>query len=245
MFTQIRGPEQYFMGYLEDNALLIQFILIEFVQTYRLTFQIKPLIQEVLESTKPPENHLKSLIQIFGQLVGSLPQQERSSFSRWTKGSLSKLKDYSEQFSRNSHYKNKNHINLHMTAHHFWMTAIHHVELLHSIHSNPPTQKGEANLLLHSLKKIFQTLQTRVNQLIRQIPRVMNEFADNENVILCLFRIKPQLNDIYGSDLFKLFKWSKSKDELIQFMIERFKERGFETLIPTIHQVIEAQVCRT
>ena len=242
MFTQIPGPDQHFSAYYEDNSILIQFIMVEFVQTYQLTLQIKKLIQENLDSPQISSELFPSLIQILGQLTGCLSQHERSAFSRWTKGSLTKFKEHCEQFSRNSSHQNKQHVSLHMAAHHAWLTAIHNFELLNSLYTNPYTQNPKTLLHLFPLKRSFHILQNRINQIIRYIPHVMNDYWNNENVILCLLRKRAQFTEIYGSDfLYKRFKWPVKIKELIQLLVLRYQARGFEALLPTIQQILDSE----
>lgn len=242
MFTQISGPHHHFSAYYEDNSLLIQFMMVEFIQTYQLTFQIKTLIHEHLDSNEKSNSVLHSLSHILGQLVGHFPHQGRSSFSRWAKGSLTKLKEYAEQFSRNSSHQNKQHVNLHMATHQAWLTALHNLELLNSLSMNPYTPNSDAILLLLPLKRTFNTLQIRFNQVIRHIPRVMREYWNNENVILCLLRKRAQFIEIYGSDfLYKRLKWPVKTKELAQLLVERYQARGFEALLPTIQQILDSQ----
>lgn len=214
----------------------------EFIQIYQSTFQIKTLIQDHLDSIKTSEVVFTSLIQIFGQLVGCLPQEERSSLSRWKKGSLTKFKEYCEQFSRNASHQNKKHADLHMAAHQTWLTAIHNFELLNSLYINPYTQNREAILLVLPFKRALNTLQIRFNQVIRYLPRVMHEYWNNENVILCLLRKKTELAEIYGPDfLYKRFKWPVQTQELIQLSIQRYQSRGFESLSPIIQQIFNEE----
>lgn len=241
MFTEISGPDQHFNAYYEDNSLLIQFIMAEFVRVHQLTSQLKTLTQEHLDSDQSSRTILHSLLQILGKLLGCFPQQKNSTFSGWTKGSLTKLREYSEQFSRNSSHQKRQHVNLHMATHQTWLAAIHYLELIRSLCINPYTQNSDTILLLLPLKRAFNSLQIRFNQVIRSFPRIMNEYWNNENVILCLLRKKALFVDIYGPHfLFKHFKWPVKTHDLIQLLIQRYQLRGFEALLPTIQQIVDS-----
>lgn len=242
MLTQIGRPNHHFSAFYEDNSILIQFILEEFIHAYQLTSQIKELIQECLDSTDRLNSLSLSLIQILGQLVGCLHHQERSSLSRWTRGSLTKFKEYCEQFSRNSSHQNKQHVNLHMAAHQAWIMATYNLELLNSLYTNPYIPDSNSIIFLLPLKRSLQNLQLRFDQISRYIPRVLNEFWHNENVIYCLIRKKKLLTEIYGQDFFyKRFKWPKKTSGLIELLISRYQARGFETLLPSIHHLFESE----
>jgi hypothetical protein len=238
--TKNRGPGHHFSAFYEDNALLIQFVVNEFIQSYQLTLKIKLLVQEHLDSHPPSDALIFGLIQILGQLVGCPPQQERpSSISHWTKGPLTKFKEHCEQFSRNSLHQNKQHVDLHMAAHQAWLISLHTLELLNSLTLNPYVANPKTILFLSPLKRAFQHLQIRINQIIRYIPRIMNVYWNNENVLLCLLRKKELLTEIYGPDfLHKRFKWPLKTAELIQLLIERYQARGFDSLLPTIQQLL-------
>lgn len=242
MLTQIQGPDRHFTAFYKDNALLIQFMIEEFIQSYPLTMQINTLIQERLDSIQNLNTVSFSLIQILGRLIGAPSQQENSFFSSWTKGPLTKLKEYCEQFSSNSAHKNKQYVNLHLAAQHTWMLAVNNFEMLLSLSANPNPQNPSSMLFLLPLERAFQRLQRHFNQISRYIPRVTTAFWNNENVILYLFRKKSLLEEIYGSDFFyKRFKLSKKYPELIELLIKRYEARGFENLLPTIQYLFESK----
>lgn len=240
MFTQFPGPDHHFSAYYENNSLLIQFMMGEFIQTRQLTLRIKSLIHEHLESEEKFYAIYPSLIQTLRELIGSSARHEQHSFSLWSNGSLTKLKVYCEQFSRNSSHQHKRHINLHMATHQAWLSAMHNLELLNSLciasYKNPETV-----LPLISLKRTFNTLQIRFNQIVRSLPRVLNDYKSDENVILCLLRKRDQLIEIYGEDFLQRFKWPFKSKELVQLLVERYQVRGFEALVPTIQQIFETK----
>lgn len=245
MFTETQASHRHFSTFYEDNTLLIQFIVVEFIQIYHLTSQIKRLIQNrlnPLSHSDPSAPFVSPLTEMLIQLVGYFPQKERPSSSYWTKGPLTKFKEYCEKLSLNSHQQNKEHRQLHRAAYQIWLSAIHHMELLHSLHLNPYIQNSEAVISLLHLKRTLNTLEARFNQVMHSLPLVLISYSDNENVILCLLRKKAQLSEIYGSDfLHKQFKWPMKSKELIQLLTKRYQERGFEGLLPTIQQIHDAE----
>lgn len=240
MLTQIQGPDRHFTAFYKDNTILIQFLIEEFIRSYQLTFQIKTLIQEGLDSTQSLSSFALSLIRILGQLIGSPSHHEHTSPSSWTKGPLTKFKEYCEQFSRNSTHQNKQYINLHIAVQHAWMLAVNNFELLHAISTNPHPQNSSSMLYLLPIERAFHRLQKRFNQISRYIPRISAVFWNNENVILYLFRRKYLLEEIYGSDFFyKRFKLAMNTPDLIELLTKRYQARGFESLLPTIQYLVE------
>lgn len=238
MFTQIPIPSSDFSAYYEDNSILIQFMIVEFVHIYQNLFQVHTLIQEQLDSNHLSVTLFPSLIQLLEQLVGSPSQQEKSSFSRWTKGSLTKFKDYCEQFSRNSSHQNKQYVSLHMAAHQTWLVAVHNLELLNSLYMHASLKPIQQQMKTISFKRIFNHLHMRFNQVIKRFPRVITDYSNNENIILCLLRRKSQFVEIYGTDfLANRFKWSTKLKELVQLATQRYQARGFEAILSMIQQL--------
>lgn len=241
MLTQIKGPDHHFKAFYQDNSILIQFMIEEFIRSYQLNFQIKLLMQEHLESTRDLDTSFASLIQMLGQLIGYSSPQTHASFS-WNKGPLTKFKEYCEQFSRNSSHQDKQHVNLHMATHHAWLMALYNLELLNSLYSNSYVAQSDSLLFLIPLKRAFQSLQMRFKQISRYLPHVSHPYRDNENVILCLLRRKDLLQEIYGSDfLYKRFKWPMKTSELVAWLMQRYQARGFEALLPTIQYLSEPE----
>lgn len=241
MSTQIRKPDHHFKAYYEDNSLLIQFMIVEFVHTVQLAARLKALVSEHFNSEGSSQSGLANAKQILEHLIRYHRHQEPSSYSRWTKGCLTKLKEYCELFSSNSLHEEKHPINLHMSAHQALLNAIHAQELLNSLIINPyiPNSEGVLNLL--PIKRILGSFQSKINQLIRYFPQVITPFWDDENVILCLLRNRPLLLDIYGADFIdKRFKWPVNTNELVQLLSTRYQARGFDSIFSTIQQLFEA-----
>jgi len=242
MLTEIRDPDSCFSPFYENNSLLIQFILEEFIESYQLVFQIKTLIQKRLNFNQTLDSLSSSLIHLLSQLIGSPPKHERYSFSRWTKGPLTKFKEYAEQFSRNSRHQNRMHIHLHISTRQAWVKAIHNLELLDYLYVNPCPPNPKAVLFLIPLKHALKTLQVCFNQISRYIPRIVNAYWDDENILLFLLRKKALLAKIYGNDfLYQEFKWPIKGSELIQLLTERYQTRGFEALLPVIQELSQEE----
>lgn len=235
------GSSRYFNAYYEDNALLIQFIVVEFIQTYHLISEVEDLSKDSLDSIQTIENLLSSLTLIFIELVGSHTQQEGLSLTLWTKGCLSKLKEYCEQQSRNTDHQDEHHVTIHMAVHQVWLIALHNLELLNALHPTEIKSPKSAFLLL-SLKRNIKSLQTRFKQVVQSIPRLIINFWDNENVLLYLLREKPQLMEIFGSDfLYKKLKCPIKSNHYVQLLIQRYLARGFDSLPPKILEVLATE----
>jgi hypothetical protein len=124
-----QGKNDHFNAYYENDSLLIQFILAEFLRTQQLASHIQKLLQYDIHIVLSSVEITLSLSHFFGQLVGCVSQKH---FSPWVKGSLTKLKEYSEYFLCNSTYRHKKHMKLHIATQQAWLSALHQLELLSS-----------------------------------------------------------------------------------------------------------------
>ena len=235
------GSEPCFHAYHADNAILIQFIISEFVQITPLIHKIHAFFPQPRESSSTPTNHeVPLLVQSTRQLIGLLPHREHPSFPYGTTGPLTKLKSYCEQFARNSLHRHPSHLALHKAACQTWLAAIHGMELLNAWQVELRDVVNPSAIF--PLKRSFDKLKIRFNQLTRSLPRVIRDYRQNENVLLCLLRKKEALSDIYGSEfLYTHFKWPLQAQELAQWVIQRYRGRGFEALQSTILQLFENQ----
>lgn len=240
MLIQIEGPNQHFNAYYKDNSLLIQFIIAEFVQTYQLTNQLKALIQKHLNSLPTTDSAFPSLFQVLGQLVGGLSPYEclSLSISSWQKGSLTKLKEYCEQFLRNSQDANKQFIYFHTAVHRAWLSALQNLEFLNSL--QPTYAQAQKSTFFHlSFKRSFETLQIHFNQVVQRLPRLIQAYWNHENIVLCLLRKKIHLTEIYGPDFWvACFKWPLSSDQLSHSLTQYYQKRGYEALVSMIQQLL-------
>lgn len=235
-----QGPNHHFNAYYEDNALLIQFIVGEFIYAFQLFLKIKTLISESSAPRQTTDSALSSMIDLFTQLVGNQGFQEKLSHSQWSKGCLTKLKDYCEQQSRNSKHQKKQHLALHMAAHELWLSALHNLELLQVLNEN--LQLGKTEYLVVSLKRTIGIIEKRFNQVIRSIPRLINNFLDNENVIQYLLRHQRQLAEIYGTDFFtNVLKRHLAPNAYVEFIVRRYRSRGFVELPQKIEQLLASE----
>lgn len=232
VFTHIRGQNKDFSAFYKDNSILIQFLIEEFIRSFQLNFQINRLLEDQLGSSQNISTICTPCLRILLQLIGHPSQQEKSLASLWTKGPLTRFKEYCEHFSSNTFHQNKEHVNLHIATQHAWLMAVYIFELLNSYATNPSI------LFLMPLKRAFNLLQKRFNQIGKYIPRVTSAYWKNENVILCLLHKKNILEEIYGLEsLYKWFKWPEKTADLNKMLVERYRLRGFQDILPIIQSL--------
>lgn len=223
VLTQTKKHNRQLTSYYANNSLLIQFILSEFIEVYQIAAQIQSLVN----STQTDQALFRSLTQLLG--LGA--ESERYMVSRWTKGPLVKLHHYCRQFYENGNLEDRNHLVLYNYVHKTWLAALYNWELLHAYQKNkmPPST-------LEMIQRSLKQLMSRIKQMAKHISRVMRSFAQDENVIYFLFRKRKPLDEIYGVDFIdKVFKMTPT--ELLQLLLQRFTQRGFDHLIPSTQSV--------
>jgi hypothetical protein len=229
VLSQTKKPNQHFNAYYQDNALLIQFALVEFIAAHHLLEQIKALEDQCFISKEAWPHSLKPLLDYFGQLLGS-SHHEWLGNSIAPKGYLTKLKNYCWEFSKNA--KHKQGLLLYTYTHQTWLVALQNKELLLGIQHALSEQA--ANASMRAIKRNLELLQKRFNRVSKQILRMTCTFIDNENVLFLLFRKKERLVKIYGDDfLIKLAQ--ESKQDIFQLLVQKYAKRGFSHLLATLN----------
>ena len=220
--TQFADQNHYFKPYHQDNALLIQFVLFEVMITSRLARELDEFIEKHLDSWQKfntvytcLEKHLQALT---GHPLGD------KTFG--TRGSLSKLKDYSEQFYRTSRDQKQAAEQLHTHIYYTWINALMNLELFKSIHLNVETSESKLTRAKETLTYLLSSIHI-IKDLI--IP-LLKGYTENENLQFFLYRKRDQLAEIYGHSLMeKLLKTTPQENVEIQLLIS-LREKGFDHL---------------
>jgi len=236
--TLLDRPLHHFNAYYQDNALLIQFIVAEFIETHQLIHDVIQMSLQVLEAPYQLSYCLMPLCQKVNELIGYCASRQSALASQWIKGPLTQLKSYSEQFSANTYHQNKHHVNLSLGINQLWLATLHFLELLNHLQTAlKKVQEASSYFLL--VKRAFQAFQGRANRIPRLILKALTSYIDNENVVYCLLRKKTQLTEIYGH-LFmsKLFKGSLASKKLLKLLLNRYQARGYETHLHSFEHLL-------
>jgi hypothetical protein len=228
VFTEIPERPQSFKAYYQDNSLLIQFVINEFLHVHEIIHHLKKCIDNHQSSLEKSDLSISSVLHFFNQLLGTHPQQEHITISKWIKGPLTKMKDYCEQFSKN-HSLTTSHLKLYEAVYQAWNAATHQTNTLKAL------QLPQLNNPKFSFSTYFQRSFKQLLKLIevvsKQIPKVTNLYWDNENVIYFLIRKKDRLIQIYGEEFTqKNFKSFAQQNILLPYLIQRYQQRGFQHL---------------
>lgn len=235
VLTSYESQNQHFNAYYHDNAILIQFIVSELVIAAPLIEKLKFLTDKCLKSKIKLNSTLDSLFHSLNTLVGTLSDHDKLAFSFWTKGPLTRLKEYSEQYYRNESKQNTKTKTLHLHVYTTWLCALNILEQLNALKIDPQQTKTT----LATIKQAFDSLYNCLNDIVKLMPRIFSDYTTNEQVLFFLLRKKEQLTDIYGATFVNKLLKAKKKTDLLSLLMQSFKEKGFEnilSLITTDHQ---------
>ncbi len=241
MLGPLSQSNPHFSTYYKDNKILIQFMIVEFIETHQLLLQIETLFQNMQGSQQLfLEKELSSLIQMAPFLLQGFSSSHEASSFGWVEGALTKLKMYCEHFCSNAEQKEKKGIELYLALHQTELAVRHSFSLLSSLKRQGIPSEAFSFL---SIQRAFASLKMRFNRVIRSFPRLVRDYCHDENILLCLLRKKGALTKIYGSDfLAKSFKCSLSPQELMRLLLKQYQTRGFFSLPPLIQKNLEEVV---
>ncbi|WP_075883656.1 hypothetical protein [Candidatus Protochlamydia sp. W-9] len=228
MFTQIPGPTKHFNAYYQDNSLLIQFVIMEFLNVHQFVCHIQKWMDHQHFPPGKIDYSISPLLHLLNQLLGTHPNQEHITISKWIKGPLTKMKDYCEQFSKNPSLT-PSHLKLYDSVYQTWHLANHQMNLLHTFQL---CQMVKAKVTFPPyFQRSFKQLLKLFNVTAKQIPKVANLYWNNENVVYFLIRKKEQLVKVYGEEwTYKHFKSFAKQNTLLPLLIQRYEQRGFHYL---------------
>lgn len=202
-----------FNTYFASDSLLFQFVLNEFLRTLGEVYKLECVVSD--EDT--PEAIHGKLTDYLLKLAGTEQEYVRIFTWIYDAGVLTKLKNSVDLLSQKATVEDSEMRSLHLVVHKAWLECLHSIDLYR-------------NQELKALKP--QVL--KAMKLIRKIPtalkKVLVRYDDDENVIYYLMRHKKDFDHIVGADFLKEIL----NKNCIPFLIERYRMRGFDKLIPEI-----------
>lgn len=220
----MKKPCPHFNAFYCDNAILIQFILNEFIQTGLLSNQIYFLFEQHFHSEKDVTDFLTPLRNCFIELLAGDNFNEIRPM-----GALTKLKHYCFEFLLNANSQSKYESALYDRVCAAWLSGQRVLEALKTFQKNLIEEDKDQALL--NLAKSISQFQNKLKQLPRQIPDILRTFHRNENVMFFVMQKEDQLKALYGSSLIpKIFKTSSYKEKIMTLIIKNYTNRGFEYL---------------
>lgn len=239
-----RSPQGFFL-YANNGGLLLQFVLTEFLYTYRVIQDINR-IYSVLKHASQKRKHpsavgssLQLLRKTLLKLIGITEYDPL--INSWTSrvGGLNKLKHYSAHLNCSLESRKKlimdvkNCIN---KAHH---SALHCQQLADDLQQRPSAYKTPSS---------FASLFSALDRLIRYTKKsaqllvpLITSYHEDENVLFFLLTHRHEFDGLYQTDLVRtLFQkmYPEGINSAGEFIKKRYTERGFDSLLPLISQHI-------
>lgn len=220
MILQIPSSNRHFNAYHQNNSLLFQFILAEFLDVYQEIRKIEALKNEGYETLGA------SLV----KLVGASRDYMRFFAWNFSDGTLSKLKNYCALFSENADGEEKEPIAIQHYADKAWGSCLQATDLLLEL----PEERATIAL---TIEKGCNA----VHRFAKLIVRVITQFRDDENVVFFVLKHHQKFDALFGSRFIsKLFSrmYPKGIKEVRHFLLKKYEARGFENILPTIEAKI-------
>lgn len=233
MPSHMAAPHVHLNTYHHNNSLLFQFILNEFLLTYREVKTLHHLTAPLKASAKKANGDFNAIVQTIVQLSGPTHHYMRLFSWNIDAGMLGKLKNYCAFFSHNADYEDKTLLSMHNYADKAWILCLQSMETLRAIQAESKASAAQRAELYAMLDK----LNLYMHRIARLIGQASLQFSDDENVIYYLLRHHKQLDALLGKGYTgKLLKkmYPKGVQEVGRFLMKRYTSRGFENLLPEI-----------
>lgn len=221
-------------SYHQNNSLLFQFILAEFLEAFTEIQRLDalccrvptPLPSDEL-SCRQAENNLHLIQPILTKLVGSTRDYMRLFSWNYSEGLLSKLRTYCALFLQNADTDEKELIAIQHYADKIWQNCLQAVDALNDVPQDRPQ-------LFASLEKSSSAMQ----RFAKLITRLIHQFRNDENVMFYILRNHKTFDQLYGNRyVIKLFSkiYPKGIKEVQLLLIKKYSDRGFENMLPSIY----------
>ena len=207
-------PARNFIAYHQNDSLLFQFILSEFLEVFLETQALAKKLHSQEE-----------ILRVLTKLVGSSQDMRLFSWNHLS-GQLAKLKNYCSLFLQNADSHEKEPIALQYNADKAWIYCL---EALDLIHQTSPDHTAS----LTAIEKACSSLQRFARLIVRLLP----QFRDDENVIFFVLRHHEKFDALYGSKFInRLFyrMYPKGPKEAGFFLTQKYLHRGFDNLLPLV-----------
>ncbi len=206
----------------QSKGLLIQFILSELIKSHNQ-------ISEIHQSREDCKKIALSVVKLSGS-------KSCSALFSWNPedGILWRLKNYSKTLSSLEDKSDPLILKMENEANGAFLGALHSLDILQQI-GNFQEEKEQA--IQKGLQKIIDPLK----RFSKALALVLQKFKSNENVIFFLLRHQNELDKIYGKQfVFKLINRMHPKgiEETADFVLQQYKNRGFNHFIPAIKKKI-------
>lgn len=220
-------------SYHQNNSLLFQFILVEFIEAFTEIQKIDALCSRTPSplpsgehAYRQIENNIPTIQMTLSKLVGPTGDYMRLFTWNFSEGLLSKLRTYCSLFLQNADTDEKELIAIQHYAEKVWQSCLQATDALQEIPQDRPA-------VFTALEKSSSAMQ----RFAKVIVRLIHQFRDDENVIFFIVRNHKIFDKLYGNRFItKLFTkiYPKGLKDVQQLLIRKYTERGFENVLPSI-----------
>lgn len=225
-------------SYHQNNSLLFQFILVEFVEAFTEIQRLDslcnrtptPLPQDE-QACRQVENNNHLVESALTKLVGPTKHYMRLFSWNFSEGLLSKLRTYCALFLQNSETDEKELIAIQHYADKIWQGCLQALDTLQEAPQDRP-------LLFAALDKASSAMQ----RFAKLIARLLHQFRDDENVIFYVLRHHQVFDKLYGNRfVIKLLCriYPKGLKEVQLLLVKKYTERGFDNILPVIYSSLK------
>jgi hypothetical protein len=221
-------PRPQVKSYHQQRHLLVQFLLTELLRAHTQASTIKTLFQTYQNAA--PLEMLEPIIAHITQLVGSTHKYMRL-FDSSDYGLLTKIKHHVNLLYQHAGLAQKEELLMHRELNHAVMITL---KLLDVAKQARFDQEIDFILLEESIEKVVRSLK----RFSRLTVKTIRLFRRDENVLFFLLKQQQALNTLFGEHFVaKVFKkmFTHGLPEGERFILKRYRDRGFEYLLPVIH----------
>lgn len=204
----------------QNNGLIFQFILVHFCTAMTEVIALETALK------KQGKGLEERVVDSFERLLG---EPFKNGHYPWNSdiGLFFKLKNYCAALAAKSYDKDKEAKHLEKVADQVWKIS---------------REIQESTLDVKILSKILK-LSAAMRRLARQIVQTVPQFRDDENVLYYLIKNQQQLDALFGNHFVVTlmdFLFPGGQEETERFLINRYTQRGFTQVLPTISNCLES-----
>ncbi|CRX38479.1 hypothetical protein [Estrella lausannensis] len=219
-------------AYHKEDGLVFQFILSEWLLAEKTSFLLLCHIDKLLE--KPSSKKIYQDMEACLKQLSGIGHDFIRFISPGDDGILKKLSHFTAILARDILEDHAAERILRRSANQAWGFAIEMESLVQNLQKGPRASTPEN---VEQIKRQGEKIALELKKMGRTIPGLFAKFAKDENVLFFLVRHKKDFDKFQGAGFVKrlLIKtYPKGIAEAEEYLIYRYKKRGFDDLIPAI-----------
>lgn len=224
-------------AYHKEDGLVFQFILSEWLLAEKASFELLCHIDKLLE--KPSSKKIYQDMDTCLKHLSGIGHDFVRFISPGDDGILKKLSHFTAILARDIPEDHAEERLLRRSANQAWGFAIEMESIVQSMQERPRASSPET---VEKIKRQGEKIALELRKMGRTIPGLFSKFAKDENVLFFLVRHKKDFEKFQGSGFVKrlLVKtYSNGIAEAEEYLIHRYKKRGFDDLIPAIEMFMK------